>query len=66
MYSKYAELRDAGGFRDADVSEATGIPQSTFTDWKNGRSKPKSEKLLKIARFFNVSVEVFIEEAVEV
>lgn len=65
MYSKYAELRDAGGFRDADISAATGIPQSTFTDWKNGKSKPKSEKLLKIARFFNVSVEVFIEGVME-
>ena len=64
MYAKYAELRDSIGLRDADVSAATGIPQSTFTDWKTGRSKPKLEKLLKIAKFFGVSVEVFAEEVV--
>lgn len=66
MYAKYAELRDAIGLRDADVAAATQIPQSTFTDWKNGRSKPKLEKLLKLAKFFGVSVEEFAEKAVEV
>ena len=62
MYEKYAELRDLKGINDAKVSEATGIPPSTFTDWKQGRSKPKLEKLVKIAKFFEVSVEEFIKE----
>ena len=62
MYSKYVELRDKKGVNDANVSDATGIPRSTFTDWKNGRSKPKLVKLMKIAKFFDVSVEEFIEE----
>lgn len=61
MYEKYEELRDAKGVNDAKVSEATGIPRSTFTDWKQGRSKPKVEKLLKLAEFFGVSVEVFVK-----
>ena len=39
------------------VSKATGIPGSTFTDWKNGRSSPKSDKLKKIADFFGVSLD---------
>ena len=61
MYAKYVELRDAKGVNDAKVSEATGIPRSTFTDWKSGRSKPKLEKLLKLAEFFEVSVEEFVK-----
>ena len=61
MYEKYEELRDAKGVNDAKVSEATGIPRSTFTDWKQGRSKPKVEKLLKLAEYFGVSVEVFVK-----
>ena len=65
MYAKYVELRDAAGLRDADVAAATKIPQSTFTDWRIGKSKPKLEKLLKLAKFFGVSVQVFIEKAVE-
>ena len=59
MYAKYVELRDSMGVNDAKVSAATGIPRSTFTDWKQGRSKPKLEKLLKIAEFFGVSIDEF-------
>ncbi|MFR5684982.1 MAG: helix-turn-helix domain-containing protein, partial [Clostridia bacterium] len=43
--------------KDADVSKATGISKSTFSDWKSGRSKPKQEKLQKIADYFGVSVD---------
>ena len=60
MYAKYLELRDARNLTDAKVSEATGIPRSTFTDWKNGRSVPKIEKIIKIAEFFGVSVDELV------
>lgn len=62
MYSTYAELRDKAGFTDYKVSSETGVSRSTFTEWKSGRSKPKADKLLKIARFLGVSVEELIEE----
>ena len=39
------------------VAKATGIPNSTFTDWKNGRSCPKADKLVKIADYFGVSLD---------
>ena len=39
------------------VAKATGIPNSTFTDWKNGRSSPKADKLVKIADYFGVSLD---------
>lgn len=61
MYEKYAKLRDAKGVTDYAVSQATGIGQSTFSDWKVGRSKPKAEKLLLIAKFFGVSIEELME-----
>lgn len=61
MYAKYVELRDKAGVRDADVAKATGIYPSVFTDWKNGKSNPKLDKLMKIAEFFNVSIEVFVK-----
>ena len=57
MYEIYCKLRDELGLKDADVSKATGITKSTFSDWKNGRSKPKDEKLLKIATFFGVTLD---------
>lgn len=55
MYDIYVQLRDGKGVKDADVAKATGVTKSTFTDWKNGRSAPKDEKLQKIADYFGVS-----------
>lgn len=54
MYEIYCKLREQKGCKDADVAKATGITKSTFSDWKSGRSKPKGEKLRKIADFFDV------------
>lgn len=60
MYEKYAELRDAKGLTDYRVSKDTGITKSTFSDWKNGRSEPKMEKLKILSNYFNVSIEYFV------
>lgn len=57
MYEIYCKLRDERKVKDADVVRETGITKSTFSDWKNGRSKPKQEKLQKIADFFGVTVD---------
>ena len=62
MYKKDVELRDAKGITDYKVSIDTGITKSTFTDWKTGRSKPKFDKLLILAKYFDVPVEYFAEE----
>ena len=56
MYEIYCKLRDQAHVKDADVVRATGITKSTFSDWKNGRSNPKLEKLQKIADYFGVDV----------
>lgn len=61
MYERYVELRDKKGVTDYRVSEDTGITRSTFTDWKNGRSAPKVEKLLLLAEYFDVPVEYLIK-----
>jgi len=57
MYDVYCKLRDSKGVKDATVAKATGINQSTFTDWKTGRSVPKKEKLQKIADYFGVTLD---------
>ena len=60
MYEIFLKLLRESGLRASDVSKATGIPPSTFTDWKTGRSRPKQEKLEKLAEFFNVSVDYLL------
>lgn len=58
-YRKFEELLSKKGVTAYAVGKATGINPSTFTDWKSGRSKPKYEKLSKIAKYFNVPVVYF-------
>ena len=56
LYDVYCNMRDFRGVKDARVAQATGIPKSTFSDWKSGRSFPKSDKLEKIASYFGVEL----------
>jgi repressor LexA len=42
------------------VSKDTGIAASTLSDWKSGRSTPKTEKIKLIADYFGVSLEYMI------
>ena len=57
MYEIFVQLLDRPGKKASDVAKATGIPSSTFSDWKKGKSSPKAEKLQKIADYFGVSVD---------
>lgn len=57
MYSIFLELLNKSGCKVSDVAKATNINHVTFTDWKNGRSTPKFDKLQRIAEYFGVSVE---------
>jgi len=55
-YEDYAKIRDSKGFSDAKVAREAGIGQSTFSDWKSGRSVPKDEKMIKIANALEITV----------
>lgn len=57
MYEIFLKLLDEKGVTAYKVGKETGIASSTFTDWKNGRSVPKQEKLQKIADYFGVSLD---------
>lgn len=59
-YERFENLLKMNNTTVYRVSKATGIPGSTFTDWKNGRSSPKSDKLRKIADFFGVSLDLLL------
>ena len=61
VYKKYEELLKKHGKTSYQVSKDTGIGQNTLSDWKTGRSKPKIEKLMILARYFGVSVEFFFD-----
>lgn len=61
MYKNYERLRDERGMTNSQVSKETGIGENTLSQWKSGRSIPKADKLLKIAKLFNVPMEALLE-----
>lgn len=44
------------------VSKETGVATATLTEWKNGTYQPKVDKLMLIAKFFDVPIEYFLTE----
>lgn len=60
MFERYLQLLNEKKLKNIDVARATGIPASTFSDWKKGKSSPKIEKLQKIADYFNVSLDYLL------
>ena len=56
-YAAFEKLLKSHNVSVYQVTKATGISPSTFSDWKNGRSCPKADKLARIAAFFSVSLD---------
>ena len=59
-YTKFRSLLMKKGVTAADVSRATGITQSTFTMWKQGKSCPKVDKLIRISEYFGCPLETLL------
>lgn len=57
MYEIFEQLLQKHNVTPYKVSKATGIPQSTLSEWKRGRSTPKSGTMQKIADYFDVSLD---------
>lgn len=58
-YERFEALLKKFKVKAADVAKATGIHPSTFSDWKKGKSKPKIDKILKIANYFKIDIQYF-------
>lgn len=64
MYEKYLELLNERNLTTYQVSKATGIPESTFSMWKSRQDKKAKlsvDNIKKLADFFKVPIEYFLE-----
>ena len=62
MYQKFEQLVKARGITTYRVAKDIGLAQTVFSDWKSGKSNPKVDKLKKIADYFGVTIEYFLEQ----
>ena len=61
MYEKIEQLLLKKSVTAYRVATDLGMSPMVFSDWKYGKSKPKADKLLKIATYLGVPVEELIE-----
>ena len=57
MYSIFEQLLEEKGITVADVCRATGIKQSTMSNWKKRRNRLSAANAVLVANYFGVSVD---------
>lgn len=57
MYDVFVQLLQKYGVTTYKVAKETGISQTTFSNWKSGRSMLKTDALQKIADYFGVTID---------
>lgn len=60
MYEIFEKLMKDRGVTPYRVHKETGVAQSTLSDWKNGKCRPKIDKIRAIADYFGVSVDYLL------
>ena len=62
VYEKLQILLDKTDKTAYQVSKEPGVSTATLSNWKNGNYVPKADKLKKIADYFGVTVDYFLEK----
>ena len=57
MYERFIKLLTEKNLTVAEVSKATGIKQSTFSNWKKRKGNLNVPNTIKIANYFGVSTD---------
>ena len=65
MYEIFEKLLEERNLTVAEVSRATGISQSTFSNWKSRRNKLSANNAIRLASFFGVTVGYLMGEESE-
>lgn len=65
FFDKYSELCKKKGKTPTGVAIELNVSRATVNYWKNG-NVPKQDTLIKIANYFNVSVDYLLGNSVEV
>ena len=52
----FKDCRKESGLSQKEVAEKLGIHQSNISDWENNISRPDYEKLIELAKIYNVTL----------
>lgn len=54
------ELRTEAHMTQVELAKQLGIGQSSYADWERGKKNPTQENLMKIAQFFDISLDYLV------
>ena len=63
MKNRLKDLREDKDLRQIDVACAIGIDQKTLSNYETGKTNPDSYALVRLADFFNVSIDYLVGRA---
>lgn len=60
MQNRLKELRKSRGYTQISLQMQTGIEQALLSKFENGERIPPTETLLRLADFYNVSIDYIL------
>ena len=60
MKNRLKQLRKARGYTQVAIQMHTGIEQALLSKFENGERIPPTETLVKLAEFYNVSIDYIL------
>jgi len=60
IHEALKEQRKVKGITQVDLAKATGIPQSTISAWEKGVNVPNIADCIKLADFYNISLDELV------
>ena len=60
MRNRLKELRKSRGYTQTSLQMQTGIEQALLSKFENGERIPPTETLVRLAEFYNVSVDYIL------
>lgn len=61
-FMKLEDLVESNKISFYALGKETGFPSSFFSEWKRGKMMPKADKLMLLSKYFNVSIDYFLED----
>ena len=60
MLNRIKDLREDLDLKQSDLAKATGIDQRTISNYETGKTSPDAYSLVRLADFFNVSIDYLL------
>ncbi len=60
MRNRLKELRKSRGYTQISLQMRTGIEQALLSKFENGERVPPTETLIRLAEFYNVSIDYIL------